>query len=401
MERIQVGYNMVQYKSAAGIYPQCVDSRWLYMEAEYFQLTKEQRNAFVGSFAKWCAALWEKEFLISCYVNDRKTPFSDLTEKIQCGEDHVIIFEGAVQTDRIRDHRTFNRFLKHMERYENEFFPSDASVDYIDFYRTLKEKFSAGSITLKEFVLSLLREPGKICISPAPFPELQGCACGRTYEYDGTRYHGSISIALSVYSAGENLEQIAEEMNAFLTKQGQLYKNINGRVGITPLSFPSEHSAHMCYFGDKVYMDGSHEQAGVAPEEWYPYYHLRGVEWFNLISPLAKRNIPALLQAEAGLQSMQLRELESGCVIVRLNTPITGADVADLFPVKELLYGGLYPGMRELPIEVFMDEEYMAPIAKIRMQWECIPVLEDDIEIAEENIIFRHKKCNPLKQNNE
>lgn len=385
---------MVQYKSAADIYPQCVDSRWLYMEADYFQLTKEQRNAFVGSFAQWCATLWEKDFLISCYVNDHKTPFSNLTEKTQFCEDHIIIFDGAVQTGQIRDHRAFNRFRKHMERYENEFCPSDASIDYTDFYRKQKAKYLAGSITLKEFVLSLLREPGKICISPAPFPELQGCACGRAYEHDSTRFHGSISIALSVYSAGENLEQIADEMTGFLTEQAQLYQNMNGRVGITPLSFPSEHSAHMCYFGDKVYMDGSHEQAGVAPEEWYPYYHLRGVEWFNLISPLVKCNIPGLLQAEAGSQSMQLRELESGSAIVCLNAPITDADVAELLPVKELLYDGLYPGMRELPIEVFMDDEYIAPIAKIRMQWECAPVLEDEVEITDENIIFRHKKCN-------
>ena len=91
---------------------------------------------------------------------------------------------------------------------------------------------------------------------------------------------------------------------------------------------------------------------------------------------------------------MQLRELESGSAIVRLNTPITDTDVAELLPVKELLYDGLYPGMRELPIEVFMDEEYMAPIAKIRMQWECIPVLDDEIVITEKNIIFRHKKYN-------
>lgn len=381
---------MTQYNSSARIYPQCVDSRWLYMEVDYFQLTKEQRNALVGSFAQWCTTLWEKDFLISCYVNDRKTPFFNLTEKIQCCEDHIIIFEGAVQTDQISDHRAFNRFLKYMERYENEFCPSDASIDYTDFYRKQKAKYLAGSITLKEFVLSLLREPGKICFSPAPFPELQGCACGRAYEHDSTRFHGSISIALSVYSTGENLEQIAAEMTGFLTEQAQLYQNMNGRVGITPLSFPSEHSAHMCYFDDKVYMDGSHEQAGVAPEEWYPYYYLRGVEWFNLISPLAKRNILSLLQAETGSQCMLLRELESGSVVVRLNTPITGVDVAGLLLVKELLYDGLYPGMRELPIEVFMDEEYMAPIAKIRMQWECIPVLDDEIVVTEKNIIFRH-----------
>lgn len=384
---------MNQYKSSAGIYPQCVDSRWIYMEADYFQLTKEQKSGFVSAFAEWCAAFYEKDFLISCHVNDHKTPFINLAEKIQSCEDHIIVFEGAVRTDQISDSRAFNRFTKFMERYENETCPSDASVDYTTFYRRQKAKFSAGSITLKEFVLSLLREPGKICISPAHFPELQGCACGRAYEHNSTQFHGSISVALSVYSAGENLEQIAEDMADFLTSQGELYQNINGRVGITPLSFPCEHSAHMCYFDDKVYMDGSHEQAGIAPEEWYPYYHLRGVEWFNLISPLAKCNIPGLLQADARSQRIQVRGLDSGGVIVRLNTPLIGVDVADLLPVKELLYDGLYPGMRELPIEVFMDEEYMAPIAKIRMQWECIPVLDDEIVITDKSIIFRHKKC--------
>lgn len=388
---------MSNYRSTASIYPQCIDSRVLRMEADFFLLTKEQTICFVHNFIEWCTALWQNDFITRWRSGDRKIGFTKLLDAIQDVGNLAIDFESAVPSEQIYNQRTVNRFIREVERYENEMHPSDASADYMNFFLTQKAQLESGSLSWKEFILSFFHEQGRICLSPAPFPELQGSIFSNAYRHNSSLFHGSVSVMISVYSAGKSVAKIADKMACFLTSQGKLYQNINGHIGVTPLTFPSESSAHMCYFGDNIYMDGTHNHAGLEPREWYPYYYLRAVEWFNIISPLAKNNIPGLAKGNAQSSTLKINELENGAIIVRVATPPDQMDVVDLFPVKHLLYDGLYPGMRELSKEVFLDAGYIAPIAKIRMQWECIPILDDEIIITSKSIVFRHKKCAYLK----
>ena len=388
---------MSNYRSTAAIYPQCIDSRRLCMEAVYFLLTKEQATGFARSFLEWCAALWQKDFIITWHADNKKMGLSRLLEAIGQDANYAVGLEGTVMCEQIPNPRAFRRFLRDVERYENTAFPSDASSDYMDFFLSQKEQLESGKISWKEFILSFFREQGRVCLSAAPVPELQGSIFGNAYRHDSTLYYGSVSVMISVYSAGENVAKLADEMTCFLTSQSKLYRNINGHIGITPLTFPSESSAHMCYFGHSVDMDGSHENIGVEPREWYPYYYLRAAEWFNLISPLAKTNIPSLMEENTQHPTVKVQKLNNGAVIICVDTPPEQVDTGDLLPVKQLLYDGLYPGMRELPKEICLDMRYIAPVAKVRMQWECLPVLDDEIVITSDSVIFRHKKCANLK----
>lgn len=385
---------MNNYRSTAAIYPECIDSRRLFMQADYFLLTKEQADSFVCSFMEWCAGLWQNDFIISWHYYGRKVGFNKLLDAIREDESCVSSFVGAVASDQIHNQRAVDRFVRQIERYENEVYPSDASADYMNFFLAQKAQLESGHISWTEFISSFFREQGRTCLSPAPFPELEGYVVGRPYLNNSALFHGSVSVMVSLYSAGENAVKIADEMTCFLIEQGEIYQNINGHIGVTPL----DSSAHMCYFGHDVYMDGTHKRAGVEPQEWYPYYYLRAAEWFNIISPLAKNNIPGLAHENTQYPSLKLQTLKNGAVVVRVDALPDQVDVSDLLPVKRLLYDGLYPGMRELSKEVCLDPEYIAPVAKVRMQWECIPILDDEIVVTSNSIVFRHKKCANFNQ---
>lgn len=388
---------MGNYKSTTAIYPHCVDSRSLCMEANYFLLTKEQATGFARGFVEWCAALWQKDFVITWHFDNRNMTLARVLEAIGKDGNYAVGLEGTVMCEQIPNQRAFSRFLRNVERYENTVCPSDASSDYMDFFLSQKKQLQSDNISWEDFILSFFREKGRICLSPAPFPELKGAIFGNTYLHDSTLYHGSVSVNISVYSAGENVTKLAEEMTRFLTNQSKLYRNINGHIGITPLTVPCESSSHLCYFGHNVKIDGSHECMGIEPREWYPYYYLCAVEWFNLISPLANTNIPSLSNDNALYPTIKVQRLNNGAVTVRVDKPPEQIDTVDLLPVKYLLYDGLYPGMRELPKKICLDEKYIAPVAKVRMQWEYLPILEEEIVITSDSVIFRHKKCANLK----
>lgn len=119
---------MSNYRSTASIYPQYTDSRVLRMEADFFLLTKEQAICFVRNFIEWCTALWQNDFITRWWSGDRKIGFTKLLDAIQDVENLAIGFESAVPSEQICNQRAINRFVREVERYENEMHPSDASV---------------------------------------------------------------------------------------------------------------------------------------------------------------------------------------------------------------------------------------------------------------------------------
>lgn len=133
---------MNNYRSTAAIYPECIDSRRLFMQADYFLLTKEQADSFVCSFMEWCAGLWQNDFIISWHYYGRKVGFNKLLDAIREDESCVSSFVGAVASDQIHNQRAVNRFVRQIERYENEVYPSDASADYMNFFSLKKHSWS-------------------------------------------------------------------------------------------------------------------------------------------------------------------------------------------------------------------------------------------------------------------
>ena len=79
---------MGNYKSTTAIYPHCVDSRSLCMEANYFLLTKEQATGFARGFVEWCAALWQKDFVITWHFDNRNMTLARVLEAI--GKDGLL-----------------------------------------------------------------------------------------------------------------------------------------------------------------------------------------------------------------------------------------------------------------------------------------------------------------------
>lgn len=81
----------------------------------------------------------------------------------------------------------------------------------------------------------------------------------------------------------------------------------------------------------------------------------------------------------------------NGAMSVKLKKGIDQVDVEDLRPVRKLLYDALYPGHSQILLKNLLDIEAYGCFAKIRQEWECIPIFPEEIIVDTERILFQHQ----------
>ena len=368
------------------------DMRYLQMELEFFGLTKEQSDTMLESFVFWYNQTFSNFFIINWYAGNRKIKTDKLPNVIYSNEALELGMEGGLICDKVYNQKTLNQHVRSFH------YPSTGnmgsigmSLDYMSFYN---EKISIieDDNCLKKTILSFFSEPNRHGFSTMQRLELDGSITRLPYR-NNDKYYGTMNVSVSVYSLDSDVKSYAEKMVIFLQQQAERWTNINGRVAVAPSLNPSKCSGHMYYFGNNVAMDDSHLTGNFMPVEWYPHYYICGAEWFNIISPLAQQHIPKILIEAARFPSLTVQALAGGCISVHLKKEPDCIDIADLLPVKLLLYNALYPGMSEVPKQVFFDPGYTGYIAKPRKQWECVPMLEEEVIITKDSIIFRHRNC--------
>jgi hypothetical protein len=151
----------------------------------------------------------------------------------------------------------------------------------------------------------------------------------------------------------------------------------------------------MKYFGMDPVTDDSHLDAGVSEQEWYSTYYLCGIEWANIISPLAAQHIPNLLEDASTVPNVCVKQMENGSFFLRSSKPIDQVDVSDLLPMKRLVYPALYPDGSIIPIRhLVLSEKTVFSDFFLgtcpRSNWAIIPMLENEIETVYTDLVFRH-----------
>lgn len=272
------------------------------------------------------------------------------------------------------------------------------SKDYLEFYRRQLRERAENELNWRDTILSFFNEPNRILYWEKTHLDLQGTAVRIPYHANSDSFYGKIRLSISVHCLGDKLNTISSEMARFLSEQAKMFANINGRVAVTPIAFPSNCSGHMHYFGNNIQENESSLPKDLFPIEWFPHYYICGAEWYNVISPLAQTHRPGLWEDAKRYSGILTQQHPNGSITIAVDKQPDYIDVADLAPIKHILYECLYPGMSRMPKQAFLDPDNTAYISKPRMRWECVPVFEDEILQTENDIIFRHINCVIPKQ---
>ena len=147
----------------------------------------------------------------------------------------------------------------------------------------------------------------------------------------------------------------------------------------------------MRYFGHGTEHDGSHEDVGFLPKEWYPTYYLPGVEWFNILSPLVQRHIPEVNTGSVAKQDAHIEKLSGGGLLITSPQSIDAYDIPDARKLKRIVYSALNPGgayysiRRKLLVD---DDEWMFE-GLPRHDWAIVPVFEEEVSIVGTDLVIR------------
>ena len=372
-----------------------IDNRLLHLELEYFQLTKQESDQLLLSFVEWHTQLFSASSILDWIFKNKHVKPEALKENIK---NHAAIlggFEGVVKSEEIPNTKALRRYRK------NDIFPpmgshvtrSYISEDYFPFYQEKVEALNNGKTDWKGMIQSFFDEPGRICVAHARLMDLQGIIVRIPYEKSPEIFRGQIHCYIHIYCLEDSIPFFVREFRDFLRKQALKLTNINGRVAVTPISFPDKCSGHMYYFNGNVTMDGSHIIQNCSPNEWYPYYYLCGAEWFNVISPLTQTHLLNKDRKNDNVDDLIVEKLPNGCMTVQVGERPDMIDVKDLSHVKEFLYDALYPGMERILKDIFLNRRYTGATTKPRKDWVCVPVFEHEIIITDNEIIFKHGNC--------
>ena len=379
-------------KSTIPMYPNPIDSRCLQFELNYYMLNKHQTDRLMKSFYDWCLSFGRNQYIGQWYWGSRKISVESIPCRISQSGSYSFGFEANFISDVVYDKKTYKANKEKLfADISVPLIELSCSQDYFPFY---DQQFRDTPKTANDWInsiLSFFNEKNRICISPVAANDINAFAYSCQYRNNNNMYYGAIRFSVYLYCISNIIASVAGNMIQLLRNLSASYVNLNARILLSPICSAAPYGPHMTYFGSNVEQDGSHISVGALPSEWYKSYYLLGAEWYNIISPLAQRHLPNLMNDIPQHKNIAFEQLDTGGVAVWVKKEIINTDVDDLVSLKHLLYPALYPGKMCIEKKHILSRDAFGLISKPRKQWELLPVFENEIIISDTHIIFQHQ----------
>lgn len=377
--------------SMATTFQEMVDCRMVQLELEFHQVTRNQ----LMELAQLCANESSRLFSEKCYCqwkyNGRRKSFSALLKRIESSNASFDFdFEADVLSDVVYDQNSFRRYDKQIQLGCDRWRDTDVSRDYYEYFR----EWVAGvqnSGEYQEAILRILNEPERKKEALWREHDISGLFTSCPYGSDKAMFRGQFRLCIALPCLQKDVSGFTETLIEPIRKAGTISQNVSGRIALSPISFPAPCSAHMLYFGGAIRNERSHAEMGLFESEWYPYSYFCGAEWYNYLSPLQVSHLCQPAKNGGDHNSFITTVYPNGAMSVKLKKGIDQVDVEDLRPVRKLLYDALYPGHSQILLKNLLDIEAYGCFAKIRQEWECIPIFPEEIIVDTERILFQHQ----------
>jgi len=374
-----------------------IDCRKLQMEIEAFDIDIFQVKQMAESIYRESRSLLAENLLSEWHFDEKnsskKVKESSIPMLINNAEDWISFScDSYVADDADKIKRTFKAYDNfYQASVERESLKSTMSADYIDFF---SGKFANinDSDAVRTAVLQLFNETGKVYLNTWHGPDISMNFSSLPFHNNKERYRAEFRISFNISCIGGYIISLSEKMAEIAVKIASGVPNVSARIGLTPAFAVERMSGHMKYFGNYC-NDGRQRDNGLWDIEWYPFAYSCGVEWFNILSPLQRSNVPSVLEDAEQYDECDVYEIEGGGIVVRSKKDVLNTDIPELASMKSLMYDALYPGMREYKLNHLDFGSFCELIKsfKPRSCWERIPIFDDEIEVLEDRIIFKHR----------
>lgn len=375
-----------------------IDCRYLTLACEFAGLDSDQIIVFSECIFQKINSLLTPEFICSWRLNSRSVnikSFVDQAASLLSNEMGILLsFIAAPKSNCLGNVRKLNTQLKKVQcsvggiqgLYVN------VSIDYPRYWNHLFSDHVPSSEELKGNVHRIFREKNKKFVAYCTTPDCMGRFIATPDKKTPNLFSGSLCIQFGAYCFRDELLDIANLFISWLESFSNKYINLNGRIMLQPAGNWKGSSPSMRYFGNYPYFDGSHEDAEMDEKAWYSVYYLYGVEWLNLLSPIAAAHLKKLpVCPQDG--NVCIKQLDNGSKIITSGQKITDYDVEDALEIKSLLQPALYPGGSNIPIRTFFPQgdQWTSMSNHPRCDWAIVPVFEDEIDIIGKELVYRNR----------
>lgn len=377
-------------RTSANINRNFVDCRMIQLELDFFLLSDKQ----LKEFARYCALQVESVLGDDFFCNwqkNRNMKLKTLLEKIEKNQDDMLFFcDADVLSEVVYDQKSFNAYEKKlstpiviMNRLDR-----DVSRDYFDIFEQYLPCFNDQS-RCKDAILKLFYEKGKVKRAYWKEHDSRMCFASRKYAERKNLNYGNFKFTMGLKCLND-INEYANKLIDIAVKATEISPNINARVAISPISSWQSCNAYRFYFNEEI-NDGSHIKEGFLEKEWYPYYYLQGVDWFNLLSPLITSRFHREEKDMKNNGNVILKTLSKGLITIQSTCEIEELDVYELREIREVLYPVLHPRKGKIVFKDLNNPTLWTTWAKPRLWWEHLPIFENEISVDTEAIHFKYQ----------
>ena len=354
-----------------------IDCRSLALEAQFYCLDSAKALNLMETWYSYVNDLFANSSVIKWAVQGKAWNEEKVKSSIEIPKHDILHaeFYGDTKNAIVYNKSSLRAYEKRLT-YDPVFslgiVPVNASIDYPDYAR---EHFDSSSPErLRESLIALFSLEGRINRRQWFSHDISGdYSCSEMIEKPGL-YDGNLSILISCFSAAEQLEGFSESLQHFSEELSLQFTFINASVGIRQSQIGFEYKQ---YFGSLRNLESR------SPDEFRihqnaQYLYLQNVGWANTVSPIPSM----LLTGKNSGDCYDICQLSNGALVVKSKSSISTTTLATLKRLKKALYPSLYPGKA-----VFQNTW-----PYFRSLWQNIPVLDEEIEVSESQVVFRHCK---------
>ncbi len=305
--------------------------------------------------------------------------------------------EAFVLNTIVNNVKSMNKYMRTAEVVLAEKKLYLASRDYAEYWKKMFPNGRPDNESIRQNILRLFREENKKVMTGFGSPDVEASISIYPYKSDSQKYRGHFSMRIASYCLGDSLSDMAQKFAECGKYISERYVNVNARIMLQPIE-SSETSPYMRYFGNyDAKLDQSHLQTKCTDKEWYPTYYLPGVEWTNIISPLARKHIPQIDAQTKLPEGIAAKEMNGGGLLVSTTKKIDQYQVADALVMKQLLYAALYPGGSYMILSKLFQPTYFwwwesSLVTFPRNNWAIVPIFEEEIKIVSTYLVFSSKE---------
>lgn len=367
-----------------------VDCRSVQLELEFDNLTQIQLKKLAAKIFEKCVSVMQNEFYLCWDWNGKNIKEDHIPFKIQEAEGYFTFgFEGEVFSETVSDAKTFKLHSKSLFDKAMMGIGSILSVDYYDGLRSIEPSIIS-AITpdeTKTALLNLFNCPQKKKIGIWNSYDTVFLFSSYPYENNQKLFYGDVSLRVAALCLGEHIIDFSNMLAICVRQIAEEFETVSGRVTLSPISLPNSSCGHMLYFG-RLANQNIREVSNLTVREWARRYYVRGAEWFNVLSPVQSQQLSCF--RNVSYADMCVETLSTGGVMVASNKNILQTDIPELLSVKKFLYPALFPGEGVLFLEHLLAREHVIHTTKPRREWEYVPMLEEEIIVLSDKVVFRH-----------